>query len=390
MLKDFFKKYKYIIGVFLAVKIIFAVILFVTYPLLPFSAFDYYANGYRFAEATGILEKHLAAYDGQWYLHIARYGYFHFPAEVTQAQAYAFFPLYPLLIYLFSKLLVGNLALTALLISFIASFIATILLYKLVRLDYSEQVARRSVLAFLIFPVAIFYLGMYTESLFMALSLGVLYCIRTHRWFAGGVASFLAALTRPQGVFLALPILIEYIVSWRQSSESLWKKLTHGLALCGAPLGLASYYFFLYLHTGNFFSHLKGNTEAWGREAPDIATLLGVFTQGILQFPALPFHSFFYLKLDLAGTVIFLLLLGWYARTVRISYIFYSLILILLPLSTGTTSSMIRYLSLSFPHYIFLALLGTKYKFVHLFLCVVSFSLLIVLGIRFVHWYWAG
>ncbi len=390
MLKNFFKKYKYAIVVFLIVKIVFAVILFVTYPLAPFSAFDYYANGYRFAEAIGIFEKHLAAYDGQWYLHIARYGYFQFPAEITQAQAYAFFPLYPLLISFLSKLLLNNLVLTALLISFTASFIATILLYKLVKLDYSEQIARRSVLAFLIFPAAIFYLGVYTESLFMAFSLGVLYFIRTHRWFAGGVVSYLAALTRPQGVLLSLPIFIEYVVYWKKTNDHLGKKLLRGLTLLSAPLGLASYYFFLYLHTGDFFAHLKGNGEVWGRETPNIATLLGVFTQGILQFPALPFHSFLYSKLDVASTVIFLLLLGWYARTVRVSYVFYSLILILLPLSTGTTSSMIRYVSLSFPHYIFLALLGLKYKFVQTLLCVMSFSLLIVLGIRFVHWYWAG
>ena len=79
-----------------------------------------------------------ANFDGVHYLTIAKEGY---SAQFTQA----FFPLYPLLIRLFSHL-VPNSIYAGLLISHFCFFISLLLLYKLVRMDRGESTAKKTII----------------------------------------------------------------------------------------------------------------------------------------------------------------------------------------------------------------------------------------------------
>jgi len=142
-------------------------------------------------------------WDTGWYIKVALQGYHPSDGSV------AFAPLYPLLIRSVGGLLGGEYLLAALLISNVALVVGLALLYKLVSLDFSESVARRTVVYLVVFPAGFFLLAGYTESLFLCFAVLALYAARRSNWMLAGVAACLASLTRLQGWALALPLAYE-------------------------------------------------------------------------------------------------------------------------------------------------------------------------------------
>src|SRR5918998_4831508 len=126
-----------------------------------------------------------AHWDGAWYSRIAAEGY------ETYAST-AFFPLYPLLMRSFAELFGGPLSLGALslwgvLISLLALPFALYFIYHIALHQWTEQTARRTILALCLFPTTFFLNAVYTESLFLALS-------------AGGIGVLWLGLLRPLGM----------------------------------------------------------------------------------------------------------------------------------------------------------------------------------------------
>jgi hypothetical protein len=140
----------------------------------------------------------------QWdtitYLKIAIMGY-------ENDATIAFMPLYPWLIRLLSHLVMGNYLLAALIISTICTILTLILLYELILDIYSEEIAWRVVITFIVFPTAFFLLAGYTESLFMTFVLAFWLLARKRQWLWAGLCAGLATLTRLQGVILSAVML---------------------------------------------------------------------------------------------------------------------------------------------------------------------------------------
>src|SRR5262249_50649783 len=137
-------------------------------------------------------------WDADHYISIAQDGY-------SYDAASAFLPLYPLLIRLGGYLTGGNLIVSALLISTIATFFAFLFLYRLaLRITRSPQVAGYSVLVATLLPIAFFFVAPYTESLFLALSLGCILEVLDERWMHAALFAGAAAFARQQGVLLGL------------------------------------------------------------------------------------------------------------------------------------------------------------------------------------------
>jgi hypothetical protein len=80
-------------------------------------------------------------------------------------------PLYPMLVRLLGGMLAGNYLLATLIISTLCTIVAVILLYELGRDLYTDEVGRRTVILFLVFPTTFFLLAGYTEALFLVLVL---------------------------------------------------------------------------------------------------------------------------------------------------------------------------------------------------------------------------
>ncbi len=148
-------------------------------------------------------------WDAQWFIATAEHGY---PYKLFPNKAYsttAFFPLYPLLIRLLSRLGLP-VDMVALLIPNVAFLGVLYYLYQLVRLDYPTEVATRAIWLLAIFPTAIVFFIPYTESLYMLLAVLTLWHLRCRHWLAAGIAGALGALTRQSGIVLALPYLVEW------------------------------------------------------------------------------------------------------------------------------------------------------------------------------------
>ncbi|HUB74580.1 MAG TPA: mannosyltransferase family protein [Solirubrobacteraceae bacterium] len=178
-----------------------------------------------------------ARWDAAWYLVIARYGYRPDLGSYTEPRA-AFFPVYPLGVRAVSWLgappLVAGVALST------AALAAA--LYGIHRLTTLElagggraprgargagearragearaaETARLAVMLTAFAPMAFFLSAVYSESLYLALSVGVFWSARHGRWRWVGVLGALAAATRSAGLVLALPALAIYLYGPRE------------------------------------------------------------------------------------------------------------------------------------------------------------------------------
>ena len=185
-----------------------------------------------------------ARWDSVWFLEIARGGY-------DSSEDAAFFPLYPLLVKA-----TGGAVLSGVLVSLVCLGLALWLLYRLVALDFDENVAALTVLLVAVFPGAFFFSAVYSESLFLLLSVGAVYAARTGRWEWAAAAGVLAGATRSAGLVLLVPL----VVMWWQAGRP-----RRGLWIAALPLGLVAFCAYLEADLGDGLLVFRAQ-EAWHRE----------------------------------------------------------------------------------------------------------------------------
>ncbi|HEY7632814.1 MAG TPA: mannosyltransferase family protein [Thermoleophilaceae bacterium] len=180
----------------------------------------------------------LARWDAVWYLQIAQAGY------DGSSGLSAFFPLYPLSIRVAAggSHSAGVLLLAAYVVSAAAFITALVLLHKLVELELGASYTRPVLALVALWPASFFFSAPYSESLFLALSVGVFYAARTDRWGLAAGLCAAATATRPTGILLLLPLAW---MAWR-AGQLRWLTVAPigalafslGLALAGMrPLG---------------------------------------------------------------------------------------------------------------------------------------------------------
>ena len=148
-------------------------------------------------------------WDSVYYVQIAQDGY-------TQLKQAGFFPLYPLLISILDDV-VGSAIVAGFLISLVSFAIGLVLFDRLALLETGRAaVARRSVWLLALFPASLFFSAVYTEALFLALSVGSFLAARRGRWWLAGLLGGFAAATRNVGVMLLVPLLILYFLGPRE------------------------------------------------------------------------------------------------------------------------------------------------------------------------------
>ena len=215
--------------------------------------FSYFAQ--RLAPIEGeTFVSSLFHFDAGWYQEIARHGYFD-PA------ATAFFPLYPLLVRIFSYPLLGNYRLAALVISWISLLGALLYLHRLASLLEGGEAAFRSCLYALVFPTAIILAVGYSESLFLLCAVASFYHARRSGWTAAGAWAVAACLARPTGLAVCAGIALEAL---RQSGWRLSGLRPRMAAVLIGPLGLVAYMAYLQADFGDFLLISKAH-QSWGR-----------------------------------------------------------------------------------------------------------------------------
>jgi hypothetical protein len=200
-----------------------------------------------------LLVSPLARWDSWWYLQIAQSGYGHDPRRAT------FFPLYPLMVRGLGEVVRSDL-IAGVLISLACFVVALVLLYRLVALELDAERARICVMLIAFCPMAYYFSAVYTESLFLALSVGCVYSARTGRWPQAALLGAVASASRNTGVLLVVPIVVLYLYGPRADRppgprRRRWlpaHRVEPSLAwVLLVPVGLGAYILFLALSTGH-------------------------------------------------------------------------------------------------------------------------------------------
>ena len=231
------------------------------------SPFGYFGN---------LLVAPFARWDSVWYLSIAEHGYGHTIANT------AFFPLYPLSISVVGAVIRSDL-IAGVIVSLTAFAGALILLHRLASLDLDREQADLTLMLLAFCPMAYFFSAVYSESLFLLLSVGCILQARRGRWAAAGALGGLAAASRSSGVMLAVPVVILFLygpradrpepsAAWAKRDLSGWRRLlprhppTPALAwVLLIPIGLAAYVGYLAITIGNAFAPFHAQA-VWFRE----------------------------------------------------------------------------------------------------------------------------
>jgi hypothetical protein len=210
-----------------------------------------------FGHSGDVLAAPFARWDSVWYLSIADGGYGGDARE-------AFFPLYPLLVWI-AGLLTGSALVGGALVSTLCLGAALVLLHRLVAIDHPRAVARNAVLVTALFPMAFFFSAVYSESLFLLASVGAVYAARRERWAWAGALGALAATTRSAGVVLLVPLAMIYLWDGGRIGVRPRRPLRADvLWLALVPLGLAAYCAFLALDGNDPLAPFNAQ-EAWFR-----------------------------------------------------------------------------------------------------------------------------
>ncbi len=323
-----------------------------------------------------------ANFDGIRYLGIMERSYHQFYQ--------VFFPFYTYLLRYLANLINKSYLFSGLLISHLSFIAALFLLYKLIRLDFSEGIAKRSLIYLLLFPTSFFFGSVYPESLFLALVLGSFYAARKKRWWIAGILGAFASATQFVGIFLFPALLME----WHQQKGMRKREKAKNLfPLFFIAFGFLIYMWYLNRTVGDplYFIHsqpLFGAQRTGGK----LILLYQVFwryakmlftvekmtlTYFICVFEFLTGAGFLFLTL-------FIYLRRWFP------YMIFMVLAYVAPTLTGTFSSFPRYVLVLFPGFILLGIWGEKYKWVRILYPLIAIPLLIISLLLFIRGYFVA
>lgn len=370
-----------ILGIFFAWKLITFSALFIFTRYLPlFSADKFLGGTYKnFLLSPGFFS--WANFDGEHFISIATNGY--------KPLQYAFFPLYPKIIgYLSQPFIVNDFSgyfypiFAGVLISNLFFLLSLIILYDLIRIDYSRKIAFLSIIALVLYPTSFFFGAVYSESLFLFLTLSSFYLARKNKWFYSSIFGFFASITRIFGLLIFLSLSPKLI--GKNNSRSFWIFII--------PLGLSIYMIYLGLVVQDPFAFYTQQLIVGEQHQQGIVALPQILFRYIKIFLSINqiniIYQTIFLEFITALLFIFLIILG-FIKKINYQYMIYLVLGFIIPTIQGSFSSLPRYVIILFPGFILLGIILTKLPFLFRFLYIVlSGILLFIESGLFFRGYW--
>ncbi|HEX3780182.1 MAG TPA: hypothetical protein VHX38_10980 [Pseudonocardiaceae bacterium] len=212
----------------------------------------------------------LHAWDGDWYLAIARYGYTNVPASMTDAlghhntySAMAFFPAYPVLIHIAEPLEGGSFVATAITISVLFGVVAAYAVARLAkRITGSTRASLITVVLVAAAPMSIIDSMAYPVSMLIALSALALVGVLERRWTLAGWCAGVAGLVQPTAVAVIAVVMVWGIVAAIRDRDRF-----HAVpAVIVAPAGFIGYFIWIAAVSGSpltYFRAQSGWNTTW-------------------------------------------------------------------------------------------------------------------------------
>jgi Gpi18-like mannosyltransferase len=295
--------------------------------------------------------------DVNWYIGIAEHGYEHIPFNADVPRNWAFFPLFPMLLRL-AAYVTGEFVITGMALSHICFLLALFLLHRVALLfGFGADDAERSLFYLAVFPTSYFFSIPLPESLFLMLTVASFYFAKSEQWWLAGLCGACASATRTTGILLLPALAVLYWEMYRplRPIRGLRKD---GLAVLLVPAGLLSYMIYLHAITGNALA-FKGAMAAWGRKA-------GFFFSPLLDYLGHPSEvaaHWDFRFLNFSAVVIALVCGIALLKRRQFALGTYTLLVVLVALSSALLQSQARYAMVVFPVYLALALAGRRAKF---------------------------
>jgi Gpi18-like mannosyltransferase len=300
------------------------------------------------------------------YQKLAEFGY---NATDEMRPRLVFYPLYPWIVRLFT-LITQDYLISAFVVSTIASLVTAILLYRLVTLEYSRELAQRAVWFMFIFPTSYFLHIGYTESLFLMLAIAAVISARKQRWVLAGILGALTCLTRVNGLVLIPALLVEAGNQYWTSRRWQWQWLAIGLI----GLGFGGYLLLNQHVTGDPFAFSaimrqnfhKSLTWPW----TGIDSTLGAMNREAADAEMIGIQELIFIVLGLVCTIV-----SWVK--LRPVYSVWMTVNWLLFTSVTFVLSVPRYTLTMFPIFILFAMLAAQ----RIWMAAISFWSILYLGL---------
>ena len=273
----------------------------------------------------------LEAWDGRWYRIVASSGYVLVPGRQSDP---AFFPLFPAMLRAGHAVGLGYS--TAGLVLANAGFLgALVAFHALTSTLFGGSMARRATAYLALFPFGYAFSMIYPESIVLGLiALAALAGLR-RRWGWAAVCAAAAALARPEGLFVALPLAV---LAWDQRHTL--SPRARGLAL-GALLApfaaIASFSVYLWSALGDPMAWSQAE-RAWGRAFSPLG-----FVRALEGLGGSFAHDAWVTR-DVVAIVLYLALLAVAARAgVSWPWLASGLAIVVLPVFSGSFDSIGRF-----------------------------------------------
>jgi Mannosyltransferase (PIG-V) len=330
----------------------------------------------------------LLRWDSEWYKIIATEGY-KYDGDPDLTQTVVFYPLYPTLSRLVSEILGIEVFDSMLLVANLATVVAVLLLFKLVREGFDDRTALSTVAMISFFPSSIFLSAGYTEPLALLLMVSFFLAVTRQRFFAAAMLAGLAVATRSSGIVL-FPVLLWELWRCRSPKQFLIEAIPLSIV---ATSGLWLYVIYL----GVVFGHPMAFSD--GQAAFHENTTMPARLASALLLE--PFRKIILTDISPAGldqwfTLIFIALIVrcWFTPVNRAMTLFAAMVLALpyLTLCGGPAgfTSMARFNIVSFPLFVVMALLTERCEWAVPGIVGIFGGLLLMYSALFAQWQWIG
>jgi len=326
-----------------------------------------------------------ANFDGEHYISIAQHGY--------GLGEQAFFPLYPVLIKIIAFLFLEHtdfVHAVGLIISNISFFIGLIGFYKLIKIDFSNKIAKICIVFLLLFPTSFYFGSTYTEGLFFSLTVWSFYFARKENWLSASILGMFASATRVLGVLLAPAFALMILKNIKFDFKKI--KMKHFYIIL-IPFGIFLYMCYLYLGYDDPLLFLK-SVRYFGEQRSTVPIVLPqVFYRYI--FKIIPNLNYSYIPVVFTTAMEFVVSLAFLGLAIysffklNIAYSIYLTLGYIASTINGSFSSLPRYVLVLFPAFIIVSIWLEKLpKVWKTVVLVILFVLLAISQSLFFRGYW--